>query len=211
MTNNRGSVGDIDIVALMRRLALAFPEAAAAAAAPTVAAAAAPTVAATAAPAVAAAAAPAVAVPTAAPAFANGQIPLGGVFRCPSCNAVHTLVPAAPPPAPNTPAAPPPALNTPAALPPAPNAPAAPPPDPNMPAAPPRLVRTGHFSAATGIYGRRWYAVVVGRQVGVFQDWQHIVEPLTINVPGWMCKGFSSFADAEAHLLANMHIARIHR
>ncbi|KAG9226706.1 hypothetical protein CCMSSC00406_0006069 [Pleurotus cornucopiae] len=200
--DGRGSIDDIDIVALMRRLAVAYPEAAAAAAAP-------------------GAAVPAVAIPaaTVAPASADaegeGLIPVGGVFRCPSCHTVHNLVlatnaPASSPAAPNAPAAPPPALNAPTVLPLAPNTPAAPPMAPNTVAGPP-LVRTGHFSAATGVYGHRWYAVVIGRQVGVFQHWHNNVEPLVTNVPGWLCRGFSSFANAENYLLERMHIARIHQ
>ncbi|KAF9490996.1 hypothetical protein BDN71DRAFT_107014 [Pleurotus eryngii] len=47
----------------------------------------------------------------------------------------------------------------------------------------------------------RWYAVVIGREVGVFQHWHHNVEPLVTNVPGWLCRGFS-FADAETIFLS---------
>ncbi|KAF9492529.1 hypothetical protein BDN71DRAFT_1497494 [Pleurotus eryngii] len=109
----------------------------------------------------------------------------GAVFCCPSCSNVHHMVP----------------LMQSNDLPPLAVANAAP--------APP-LQRTGLFSAAEGNIGQRWYAVIVGHQVGVFQDWDNLVDGLVRSVPGGRCKSFVTFADAEAHYNARLDVVRIH-
>ncbi|KAF4597825.1 hypothetical protein EYR38_006216 [Pleurotus pulmonarius] len=109
----------------------------------------------------------------------------GAVFRCPSCGNVHHMVPL-------TQSNDPPPLAV-----------------ANVAPAPP-LQRTGLFSAAEGNVGQRWYAVVIGRQVGVFQDWDNVVDDLVRGVPGGRCKSFATFADAQAYYNARLDIVRIH-
>ncbi|KDQ25252.1 hypothetical protein PLEOSDRAFT_1106192 [Pleurotus ostreatus PC15] len=50
----------------------------------------------------------------------------------------------------------------------------------------------------------RWYAVTVGRQIGVFQDWYGVVEPLVQGVPGWRCRAFGSYEAAQIHFNAQV-------
>lgn len=47
----------------------------------------------------------------------------------------------------------------------------------------------------------RFYAVVKGRQTGVFNDWFSQVEPLVNGYPGAVFKGFSSHEQAEDWIL----------
>ncbi|KAG9221424.1 hypothetical protein CCMSSC00406_0008320 [Pleurotus cornucopiae] len=151
--------------------------------------------------AVPAATTPAAAVPTVAPVAppattpmmlpsseeTEGGIDIGAVFRCPSCDAVHYFTPSGATPSDSS-------ANQ--------SAPSN--------AGTPQVVRTGHFSAATGDAGSRWYGVVVGRQVGVFQNWQDLVEDLVTGVPGCKYKGFPSFAAAERFFLDHISMARVH-
>ncbi|KAF9491275.1 hypothetical protein BDN71DRAFT_1453198 [Pleurotus eryngii] len=183
----------------MRQFALMFPAFAAAAtsAPPAPPTATAPVVAATAtAPVVAAS----VAAPTALLSSQEAEsqiidISAGAVFRCPSCDAVHYLIPSQSGPSDtnNGGAS---SVSTVASG--------------STAVSPSNVLRTGHFSAATGSAGDRWYGVVVGRQVGVFQNWQDLVEDLVAGVLGCKYKGFSSFTAAERFFLDHLHIACIH-
>ncbi|KAF9487552.1 hypothetical protein BDN71DRAFT_1458417 [Pleurotus eryngii] len=148
--------------------------------------------------------APVVAAPVAAPtALLSSQeaesqiidISAGAVFCCPSCDAVHYLIPSQSGPSDTNDGG---ASSVSAVA------------SGSTVVSPSNVLRTGHFSAATGSAGDHWYGVVVGRQVGVFQNWQDLVEDLVAGVLGCKYKGFSSFAAAERFFLDHLHIARIH-
>ncbi|KAL4256455.1 hypothetical protein AB1N83_012230 [Pleurotus pulmonarius] len=73
---------------------------------------------------------------------------------------------------------------------------------PNTLAAPP-VASSSTPASPAGAPGR-WYAVTVGRQIGVFQDWYGVVEDLVQGVPGWRCRAFSTYAAAQLHFNAQV-------
>ncbi|KAF9500748.1 hypothetical protein BDN71DRAFT_1427197 [Pleurotus eryngii] len=55
-------------------------------------------------------------------------------------------------------------------------------------------------STGTGTIGKRWYAISVGRQIGVFYGtWETEFKHLVSGVPHWFARRFSNEADARAH------------
>ncbi|KAF7437525.1 hypothetical protein PC9H_000045 [Pleurotus ostreatus] len=153
-------------------------------------------------PAAAAVTAAAAAVPVAAAAVpAAADVAPAAPAAVP--NAPAAAVPAAADVAPAAPAAVPnaPAAAVPAAADVAPAAPAAAVPAaavPNAAAAAVPQPAPEHPPAGSNPNGP-WYAVVTGRQVGLFQDWRRVVAPLVLGVPHWDSQRFSTYAQARRH------------
>ncbi|KAF4570918.1 hypothetical protein EYR36_001813 [Pleurotus pulmonarius] len=155
-------------------------------------------------------AAPAAAQPAPATTTAAAPAAFVGVFRCPNCETVHFMAPIAeaspapsPPPAPN-PAAEPAAAAVPSLAPSISQAPSC---SASSSTAPAANAASANFVPPPSTPGPstpsgRWYSVTYGRQVGVYQDWFGVVEPLVIGVPNWKCKAFSTFAAANNHFNA---------
>ncbi|KAF4568577.1 hypothetical protein EYR36_010589 [Pleurotus pulmonarius] len=180
-------------------------------------------------PAAAAQPANAPAQPASATATANPLAVFAAMFRCPNCDTVHFLSPInGPPPVvpPIVPSAPPASQAATSAgaagvtpyVPPfgaylfGPSASqfSAPPSTPSSrsiaPASTPGCADPGSVPPMTpSMSSGRWYSVTYGRQIGVFQDWFGVVEPLVSGVPSWKCKSFSTLAAATAHF--NAHVA----
>ncbi|KAF9493994.1 hypothetical protein BDN71DRAFT_1432076 [Pleurotus eryngii] len=169
--------------------------------------------------------APTMTMPVAPAAFA-------AIFRCPNCNTIHFMAPVAnsspalnsspapsPPPTPNPGSMPTTPTNiggststlsptTTAALSCATSSLAAsisqaPSCSASSSTAPAANMANANFIPPPNTTGSCWYSVMFGCQVGVYQDWFGIVEPLVNSVPGWKCKSFSIFAAANNHFNAH--------